>query len=64
LLQNQSDRYAIHHEAARIGNVAAMAHQNGSVKSAINPSTANVSQNIFRCMLLRYCESRDVTCGK
>ena len=58
--QNQSERYAIHQEAARIGKVAATAHQNGSVKSAISPSAANVSQNIFRCISLAYFEIRDL----
>jgi hypothetical protein len=44
--------------------VAANAHQNGSVKSATNPSTANVSQNIFRCMVLAYREIRVMLRGR
>ncbi len=40
-----------------MGNVAATAHQNGSAKSAISPSPANVSQNIFRCMSKAYREN-------
>jgi len=56
--QNQSDRYAIHQESARIGNVRATDHQNGSVKSASSPSPAKVSQNIFFCMFPAYFESQ------
>src|ERR1700747_876627 len=56
--QNQSDRYAIHQESARIGNVAATAHQKGSVKSATSPKPAKVSQNIFFCMFPAYFESQ------
>ncbi len=33
-----------------IGIVAPSAHQNGRIKSAINPSAVNVIQNTFRCM--------------
>jgi hypothetical protein len=56
--QNQSERYAIHQEAARIGKVAATAHQKGSAKSAINPRAVKVSQNIFRCISTDYLEFR------
>ena len=42
----------------RIGNVAATAHQKGSVKSATSPNPAKVNQNIFLCMSLAYCEVR------
>jgi hypothetical protein len=61
--QNQSDRYAIHQESATIGNVAATAHQNGSVKSATSPSPVKVSQNIFFCMFPAYFESRPIPFG-
>src|SRR5579863_7330000 len=56
--QNQSERYAIHHETARMGTVAATAHHSGSVTSAISPRIANVSQNIFRCMIPADSENR------
>jgi hypothetical protein len=41
-----------------MGNVAAIAHQNGSVKSATSPKPANISQNIFFCMSPAYFELR------
>ena len=41
-----------------MGNVAATAHQSGSVTSATSPNPAKVSQNIFFCMFRAYFESR------
>jgi hypothetical protein len=49
---NQSVRYANHQLAIPIGIVAASAHHNGSAISAISPSSANVAQKIFFCILL------------
>jgi hypothetical protein len=46
-----------------MGNVAATAHQNGSVKSATSPNPAKISQNIFFCMFPAYFESRPIPFG-
>jgi hypothetical protein len=46
-----------------MGNVAATAHQSGSVKSATSPNPAKVSQNIFFCMPPAYFERRTLSVG-
>ena len=46
-----------------MGNVAATAHQNGSVTSATSPSPAKISQNIFFCMFPAYFELRPIPFG-
>jgi hypothetical protein len=46
--ENHSLRYAIHQLNASTGIVAPTAHQNGSARSATNPSAVNVIQKIFR----------------
>jgi hypothetical protein len=48
---NHSLRYASHQLKARIGNVAATAHQKGRIKSATRPMAAKLIQKILRCIV-------------
>ena len=43
------------------GNVAATAHQNGSVRSASNPNKANAIQKIFFSMSSAYASKDEPT---